>query len=95
MACVVIIRVLEIALMSDVKEPFDNEAFNRYMDEIGDDLTSEDLGPDGRFPDGTVYDYDDLLEATVETAPDGRRYVVSYKKGHGLVRVKELVRGPA
>ena len=80
--------------MNEVKTPT-NEELNRYLDELGDELTGDECGPDGRFPDGTVYDYDDNLAATIETAPDGRRYIVSYQKGHGLVRLKELVRGAA
>jgi hypothetical protein len=67
-----------------------NEELSRYLDELPDLLNGEAGGPDGRFPDGTVYDYDETLQATVETAPDGNRYVVSYQKGRGLVRVREL-----
>jgi hypothetical protein len=80
--------------MSELKTPT-NEELNRYLDELPDLLTGEGEAPDGRFPDGTVYDYDDQLHATVETAPDGRRYIVKYQKGKGLVRIQELVRGAA
>lgn len=80
--------------MSELKTPT-NEELHRYLDELPDLLTGDEAGPDGRFADGTAYDYDDALEATVETAPDGRRYVVGYQKGRGLVRVRELVRGAA
>ncbi len=80
--------------MSELKTPT-NEELNRYLDQLGDELTGEEPGTDGRFPDGTVYDYDDELAATVETAPDGRRYIVKYQNGQGLVRLKELVRGAA
>lgn len=76
-------------------EEFDNEAFNRYMDELPDMLVKEEEegtgeAPDGIMPDGTYYDWDYDLLATVETAPDGRRYIVKYEKGRGLVRVQEL-----
>ncbi len=80
--------------MNQLKTPTD-EQFNRYLDELPDLLTGDELGPEGRFPDGTHYDWDDALQATVETAPDGKRYIVNYQKGHGLRRVKELVRGAA
>ena len=72
-----------------------NEELSRYLDELPDLLTGDADGPDGRFPDGTVYDYEDALQATVETAPDGNRYVVGYQKGKGLVRIKELGVGVA
>ena len=78
--------------MSELKTPT-NEELHRYLDELPDLLTGDEPGPDGRFPDGTVYDYDDCLAATIETAPEGKRYIVNYQKGEGLVRVKELVRG--
>ena len=82
--------------MNEVKTPFDEEAFNRYMDELPDLLMDGDPEPiDPRFPDGTFYDYDEALQVTVENAPDGRRYVVQYKKGQWLVRIRELVRGAA
>jgi hypothetical protein len=72
-----------------------NEELSRYLDELPELLTGEADGPDGRFPDGTVYDYDDALQATVETAPDGKRYVVKYQRDKGLARVKELGVGVA
>jgi hypothetical protein len=80
--------------MSESKTP-SNEELHRYLDELPDLLA--DGGPpiDHRFPDGTHYDWDEDLKATVETAPDGKRYVVNYQKGHGLVRIEELMRGAA
>ncbi len=61
--------------------PFDEAAFNKYMDELPDLLTGERTGPDGVFPDGRFYDYDDALQATIETAPDGRRYIGKFENG--------------
>ncbi len=68
----------------------DEEAFHKYMEELPDLLTGEGTGPDGVFPDGSFYDYDDALQATIETAPDGRRYIVKFENGD-LVRNKELI----
>ena len=68
---------------------FDEEAFHKYMEELPDLLTSEGTGPDGVFPDGRFYDYDDALQATIETAPAGSRYIVKFENGD-LVRVKEI-----
>lgn len=45
---------------------------------------------DGRFADGTVYDWDSSLRATIETTPDGRRFVVEVCDGK-LVREREIV----
>ena len=68
-----------------------NAAFHQYMDELPDQLTGEgNDAPDGIFPDGRYYDWDEDLKAVVETAPDGRRYVVDYQE-RKLVRVRELV----
>ena len=75
--------------MSERKTPT-NEEMSQYLDELPDLLLEGGDPIDGRFPDGTMYDFEDDLNATIETAPDGRRYVVEYKKGQGLVRMKEL-----
>jgi hypothetical protein len=81
--------------MSETKTPTDEE-LHRYLDELPDLLIDGDDSPiDPRFPDGTFYDYDEGLQATVENAPDGKRYIVKYQKGKGLVRIQELVRGAA
>ena len=77
--------------MSERKTATNNEELSRYLDELPDLLADGDSIPiDHRFPDGTTYDFDGELNATIETAPDGRRYVVEYKKGRGLVRMKEV-----
>ena len=68
---------------------FDEEAFHKYMEGLPDLLTGEGTGPDGVFTDARFYYYDDALQATIETAPDGRRYIVKFENGN-LVRVKEI-----
>lgn len=70
---------------------------NRLFDELPDLLERED-GKDpivAKMPDGTSWEYDEDLDETVEVAPDGRRYIVEYQKGRGLVRVKDLNPGAA
>jgi len=74
--------------MSERKTPT-NEELHRYLDELADSLIDGGEPIDGRFPDGTTYDFNDDLNATVETAPDGKRYIVKYQKGQGLVRIRE------
>ncbi len=82
--------------MSEQKATINNDELSRYLDELPDLLADGDDTPiDNRFPDGTTYDFDDDLNATIETAPDGKRYVVEYKKGQGLVRIKEVSAGIA
>jgi hypothetical protein len=82
--------------MSDLKTPVNEEELSRYLDELPDLLMDGDPTPiDDRFPDGTTYRWDEELRETVETTPDGVRYVVNYQKGKGLVRIKEVVRGAA
>ena len=71
-----------------------NDEFHHALDELADRLTGEGTGPDGRLPDGTVHDFDYTLLATVETAPDGRRYIVEFRNGQ-LQRVKEVIEGAA
>jgi hypothetical protein len=65
---------------------------NRLFDELPDLLEREEDGNPivSKMPDGTYWEYDEGLEATVEVAPDRRRYVVKYQKGRGLVRIKDL-----
>ena len=60
---------------------FDEESFHKYMEELPDLLTGEGTGPDGVFPDGRFYDYDDALQATIETAPDGVGTSSSSRRG--------------
>jgi hypothetical protein len=69
---------------------FSNEELHRYLEELPDLLIDGGEPIDGRFPDGTMYDFDDDLNATIENTPDGKRYIVEYKKGQGLVRIKEV-----
>lgn len=71
-------------------------AFSDYLDDLFDRwerdgyLPNETGAPDGIFPDGRFYDWDESLKATVETAPDGRRYVVQFKDGQ-LMRMREVL----
>lgn len=73
-----------------------NAAFSDYLDDLFDRWERDGYLPnpdgsanEGVFPDGRFYDWDESLQATVETAPDGRRYVVQFKEGQ-LMRVREL-----
>jgi hypothetical protein len=51
------------------------EGRQRLMDVLGN-LTGLQDGPDGRLPDGTHYEYDPDLRATVEVTPSGERFPV-------------------
>ena len=84
--------------MTDPKTdtPFDAEAFAKYMDDELPELLSGE-GPawppgqdDGVHPDGSFFDWDEEMQITIETASDGRRYVIELREGQ-LVRVRELV----
>jgi hypothetical protein len=57
-------------------------------------LTGLEPGPDHRSRDGSYYEYDPQLEATVEVAKDGRRFVVDTVAGGELVRVREVGQAP-
>jgi hypothetical protein len=51
------------------------EGRERLMEVLGN-LTGLQDGPDGRLPDGTHYEYDPDLRATVEVTPSGERFPV-------------------
>ena len=55
-------------------------------------LAGLEPGPDGRMKDGTYYEYDPAQKATIEVAPNGRRYVVALR-GDEFVRIRELGKG--
>jgi hypothetical protein len=57
-------------------------------------LTGLEPGPDHRSRDGSYYEYDPHLEATVEVAKDGRRFAVEAVAGGELVRVREVGQAP-
>ncbi|MBM3765286.1 MAG: hypothetical protein FJW32_07830 [Acidobacteria bacterium] len=62
------------------------------LDAIESSLEAPCVDPrlvDGKFADGTVYDWDAALQATIETTPNGRRFVVVLRDGR-LVREREL-----
>ena len=70
---------------------FDDAGFHKYMDELPDLLTGEGVcEEDGILPDGSFCDWDAELAAAVETAADGRRYIVKLQNGE-VMRVRELV----
>ena len=71
---------------------FDAVAFDKYMDELCEKLMEDGPGEhDGVHADDSFCDWDPELSAAVETAPDGRRYIVELKDGR-VVRIKELAR---
>jgi hypothetical protein len=51
------------------------EERQRLMDALGS-LTGLQAGPNGQLPDGTHYEYDPDLKATVEVTPSGERFPV-------------------
>lgn len=71
-------------------------AFSHALDDLFDRwdkdeyLAGDTAAPNGIFPDGRYYDWDEALKATVETAPDGRRYVVQFRQGQ-LMRIREVL----
>jgi hypothetical protein len=56
------------------------EGRQRLMEVLGN-LTGLQDGPDGRLPDGTHYEYDPDLRATVEVTPSGERFPVALVSG--------------
>jgi hypothetical protein len=61
----------------------------RLMEVLGN-LTGLEDGPDGRLPDGTHYEYDPDLRATLEVTPSGERFPVALVSGE-LKRDSEKV----
>ena len=53
-------------------------------------LTGLEPGPDPRTRDGSYYEYDSQLEATVEVTKEGRRFGVDAVAGGELVRIREV-----
>jgi hypothetical protein len=58
-----------------------SEAERRQLAEVLGSLTGLQSGPTGRLPDGTHYEYDPTLKATVEVTPSGDRYTVTLVDG--------------
>jgi hypothetical protein len=65
-----------------------SEAERRRLAEVLGSLTGLQGGPTGGLPDGTYYEYDPSLKATVEVTPSGERYPVILVDGR-LVRASE------
>jgi len=63
----------------------ERRAFDDSLDFAGD----EPMSVTSQLRDGTAYDWDPALCATVETTPTGHRFVVELRDGK-LVRVREL-----
>src|SRR5216683_327150 len=53
-------------------------------------LTGQEPGPDPRSREGNYYEWDPKLEATVEVAGDGRRYLMERVGPGEMVRAREL-----
>src|SRR6266567_1330716 len=53
-------------------------------------LTGQEPGPDPRSREGNYYEWDPKLEATVEVAGDGRRYLMERVGLGEMVRAREL-----
>jgi hypothetical protein len=58
-----------------------SEAERRQLAEVLGSLTGLQSGPTGSLPDGTHYEYDPTLKATVEVTPSGDRYPVTLVDG--------------
>ena len=58
-----------------------SEAERRRLAEVLGSLTGLQGGPTGSLPDGTHYEYDPTLKATVEVTPSGDRYPVTLVDG--------------
>jgi hypothetical protein len=56
------------------------EERQRLMEVLGS-LTGLQDGPDGHLPDGTHYEYDPVLRATVEVTPSGESFPVVLVEG--------------
>ena len=57
-------------------------------------LTGFEPGPDPRTREGSYYEYDSDLKATVEVSRQGRRFLVKAIPGGELVRVREVGEAP-
>ena len=53
-------------------------------------LAGQEPGPDPRSREGNYYEWDPKLEATVEVAVDGRRYLMERVAPGEMVRAREL-----
>jgi hypothetical protein len=62
-----------------------NEEFHRALDELPELLTGEGTAPDGRLPDGTVYDFDYALRATVDRRRTAGDTSSSFGQGNSCV----------
>ena len=58
-----------------------SEAERQQLSKALGSLTGLQGGPSGSLPDGTYYEYDPTLKATVEVTPTGDRYRVSLVDG--------------
>ncbi len=58
-----------------------SEAERRRLSEALASLTGLQGGPTGSLPDGTHYEYDPTLKATVEVTLSGERYLVTLVDG--------------
>ena len=65
-----------------------SDAERRQLAEVLGCLTGLQGGPAGSLPDGTHYEYDPTLKATVEVTPTGDRYRVALVDGR-LIREDE------
>jgi hypothetical protein len=65
-----------------------SEAERQLLAKTLGSLTGLQGGPSGSLPDGTHYEYDPTLKATVEVTPTGDRYPVTLVDGR-LVREGE------
>jgi hypothetical protein len=58
-----------------------SEAERQQLSKVLRSLTGLQAGPTGSLPDGTHYEYDPTLKATVEVTPTGDRYRVTLVDG--------------
>lgn len=65
-----------------------SEAERRHLAEALASLTGLQGGPTGSLPDGSHYEYDPALKATVEVTASGERYHVTLVDGR-FIRVGE------
>ncbi len=65
-----------------------SEAERQQLSKVLASLTGLQGGPTESLPDGTHYEYDPTLKATVEVTPTGDRYPVTLVDGR-LIRASE------